>query len=115
MLNPETEYQKEIEFRSKVYKMLSMGLSHTEIESVLRTTVDWSLFSMDTLQDIIDEQKAPIVVSVPKEVFPVSNVDAMARRLENKLSSLAEMVMACTILSISSFILISVCLWMMLK
>ena len=75
-MEPMAEFQEELEFRAKVYKMLSMGLSHSEIERVLRKSINWSLFSVDTLEQMIEDSKNPIVVSLPKELFESSGLSS---------------------------------------
>lgn len=65
--DPAAEFREEIEFRSKVYRMLSLGLSTTEVENLLRCKIDWALFSESTLRSMV-ENSSKVVVSIPAEL-----------------------------------------------
>ena len=65
--DPSAEFREEIEFRSKVYRMLSLGLSTTEVENLLKCKVDWALFSESTLRSMV-ENSSKVIVSVPVEL-----------------------------------------------
>lgn len=78
MMNPdlESEFREEADFRAKVYRMLSLGLSTVEIENLLGCKINWSLFSQDTLEKLLaKENEVKLAISLPPEYF--SNLDAI--------------------------------------
>lgn len=61
---PEAEFRREKEFRAKIYRMLSLGLSTTEIEGLIGRKVDWQLFSQETLSTMMKNENASIGINV---------------------------------------------------
>jgi hypothetical protein len=62
------EFTKEVDFRAKVYRMLSMGMSTAEIETFLHRKIDWQLFSRDTLDVIRDQSQPELILTIPQEM-----------------------------------------------
>lgn len=89
-MEPASEFNEEVEFRAKVYKLLSSGLSHSEIQRIVRKNIDWSLFSRDTLEAMIQESQTPIVVSLPRELLEsASNIPVLAKIHQLRKESLS--------------------------
>ena len=51
-LRPESEFIRELSFRTKVYKMLAYGFSPADVEDILDCNIDWSFFSQDTVDSL---------------------------------------------------------------
>lgn len=64
---PESEFRVESEFRAKVYRMLALGLSTTEVENVLGRRIDWSLYSEQTLKEIMHKTAPSVQLALPQE------------------------------------------------
>lgn len=86
--DPTTEFRKEKEFRAKVYRMLSLGLDTTEIETLLRQEIDWSLFSQETLRDIVEHSAEK---SIPKVLdYALGRIYASTALAQKKIDMLPQ-------------------------
>lgn len=68
--DPASDFREEKEFRAKVYRMLSLGLDTTEIEGLLRRRIDWSLFSENTLRNMVENENK-VCIQVPDMSYTV--------------------------------------------
>lgn len=62
-----SDFREEVEFRSRVYRMLALGLTPNEVETFLRRKIDWSLFSQQTVDEMKKVQMGA-VGSMPQYV-----------------------------------------------
>lgn len=95
MRNPdlESEFREESEFRAKVYRMLTLGLSTVEIEDLLGCKIDWSLFSQDTLEKMMAKECSKIYISLPEEYF--SNVEELKNTVNTQNEYFCQSIRAC--------------------
>lgn len=77
---PESEFREEAEFRSRVYHMLSIGLSTTEIEGLFRKRIDWTLYDAEVVKNLQESSGNKIMISLPDSMF--SGLDKNAQALK---------------------------------
>lgn len=121
--DPSAEFRREKEYRAKVYNLLSMGLSTTEIENILQKHVDWSQFSLETLDSFVESKKPILTVEFPQAfrnaIFAsvkafednsdstnskIQSIEDKLKSLESNLINVAYLLIACAFIGILIFI-----------